>query len=38
VRAAIHDAGGRRLVVSAGGAVAATSPLSNIRAVREAVE
>jgi uroporphyrinogen decarboxylase len=38
VRTAIHDTGGRRLVVSAGGAVAATSPLSNIRAVREAVE
>lgn len=38
VRAAIHDTGGKRLFVSAGGAVPATSPLSNIRAVREAVE
>ena len=37
-RAAIHDTNGRRLIVSTGCAALATSPLSNIRAVREAVE
>lgn len=37
-RAAIHEANGRRLVLAPGCAVAVTSPISNIRAVRESVE
>ena len=37
-RAAIHETNGRRLILSTGGNALITSPLSNIRAVREAVE
>ncbi len=38
VREAIHQTGGRRLIVSTGSVIPVSSPLSNIRAVREAVE
>jgi uroporphyrinogen decarboxylase len=37
-RNAIHETNGRRLIVSTGCAALITSPLSNLRAVREAVE
>lgn len=37
-RAAIHETNGRRLILGAGCVIPITSPLSNIRAVREAVE
>lgn len=37
-RNAIHEVNGRRLIVAAGGVSPITSPLSNLRAVREAVE
>ncbi len=37
-RAAIHETNGRRLILGAGCAIPITSPLSNLRAVREAVE
>jgi len=38
VREAITETHGRRLIISVGGATLITSPLSNLRAVREAVE
>ena len=37
-RAAIHETNGRRLILSTGCNTLITSPLSNLRAVREAVE
>ncbi len=37
-RSAIQATNGRRLIVSAGGSTPVTAPLSNLRAVREAVE
>lgn len=37
-RSAIHDANGRRLILSTGCVSLITSPLSNLRAVREAAE
>ena len=37
-RSAIHDTNGRRLILSTGCVAPITSPLSNLRAVREAVE
>ena len=37
-RTAIHETNGRRLILAPGSNVPITSPLSNIRAVREAVE
>ena len=37
-RAAIHDTNGRRFILSTGCVSPVTSPLSNLRAVREAVE
>jgi uroporphyrinogen decarboxylase len=37
-RSAIHDTNGRRMILSTGCVALITSPLSNLRAVREAVE
>lgn len=37
-RAAIHETNGRRLIVAPGSAALITSPLSNLRALREGVE
>jgi uroporphyrinogen decarboxylase len=37
-RAAIHEVNGRRLILAAGCTVPVTTPLSNLRAVREGVE
>jgi uroporphyrinogen decarboxylase len=37
-RLAIHETNGRRFILSTGCAALITSPLSNLRAVREAVE